>query len=69
MKHKLYRRYVKRSIDIIASLMGLLTLSWLLCILWIIVRITHGKPASQKKRDLRALSERVSGSSCGYESF
>lgn len=50
MRHKFYRRYVKRSIDIIVSLMGLLALSWLLFILWIIVRITHGKPVIFKQQ-------------------
>lgn len=45
MHHRIYTKYVKRLLDIIISLIGLLLLWWLILIIWIVVRIKHGKPA------------------------
>ena len=41
----MYKRFVKRLLDIIISLCALIILSPLLLILWILVRIKLGKPA------------------------
>ena len=41
----MYKRFVKRLLDIIISLCALIILSPLLLILWILVRIKRGKPA------------------------
>lgn len=45
MKHLFYAKYVKRAIDIIVSFLGLVCLSWLMLILWILIRCKLGKPA------------------------
>lgn len=49
MTHSFYARYVKRGIDILLSFLGILLLSWLFPIIWILVRIKHGKPAIYKQ--------------------
>lgn len=50
MSHSIYAQYVKRVLDIIVSLTGLLLLSWLMLIIWILVRIKLGKPAIYKQQ-------------------
>ena len=49
----MYKRFVKRLLDIIISLCALIILSPLLLILWILVRIKLGKPAlfAQERRE------------------
>lgn len=49
MRHSFYAKYVKRILDILISFLGLLLLSWLMLILWILVRIKLGKPAIYKQ--------------------
>ena len=41
----MYRKYVKRLLDIIISLCGIIILSPVYLIVWILVRVTLGKPA------------------------
>lgn len=50
MNHVFYLRYGKRALDIIISFLGLVFLSWLFLVLWILVRIKHGKPAIYKQQ-------------------
>lgn len=44
-KDMLYARYIKRMLDFILSLCGILILSPLLIVLWVLVRVKLGKPA------------------------
>lgn len=41
----MYQKWIKRLLDIILSLVGILLLSWLYVILWILVRVKLGGPA------------------------
>lgn len=41
----MYQKCIKRGLDILLSLMGILLLSWLYVILWILIRIKLGGPA------------------------
>lgn len=41
----MYQKWIKRLLDIILSLVGILLLSWLYVILWILVRVKLGAPA------------------------
>lgn len=50
MKHYFYRKYVKRILDIIISLTGMILLSWLILIVWLLVRIKHGSPTVFKQQ-------------------
>lgn len=50
----LYKRYVKRIIDFILSLLALIVLSPILLIVFILVRIKLGKPAIFKQERPRA---------------
>lgn len=43
--NRLYDKYIKRSLDVLFSSLGLLLLSWLMLIIWILIRIRLGKPA------------------------
>lgn len=42
---EMYQKWIKRLLDIILSLVGILLLSWLYVILWILVRVKLGGPA------------------------
>lgn len=44
-KKRIYERCFKRIFDIVASLIAIVLLSWLILILWILVRIKIGSPA------------------------
>lgn len=50
MRHRFYAKYVKRAMDIVISFTGLVLLSWLMLILWILVRSKLGKPAIYKQQ-------------------
>lgn len=50
MNRTFYSRYGKRTLDILIACMGLLLLSWLFPVLWILVRIKLGKPAIYKQQ-------------------
>lgn len=41
----MYQKWIKRLLDIVLSLLGILLLSWLYVILWILVRVKLGSPA------------------------
>lgn len=41
----MYQKWIKRLLDIVLSLVGILLLSWLYVILWILVRVKLGGPA------------------------
>lgn len=41
----MYQKWIKRLLDIVLSLTGILLLSWLYVILWILVRVKLGGPA------------------------
>ena len=46
----MYRKCFKRILDIVLSLMGILLLSWLYLLLWILVRIKLGSPVLFKQQ-------------------
>ena len=42
---KMYRKYIKRLLDFFISLIGIIVLSPILAILWVLVRVKLGSPA------------------------
>lgn len=50
MHHSFYVKFGKRAIDIIISFLGLVFLSWLMLILWVLIRCKLGKPAVYKQQ-------------------
>ncbi len=45
MKHYFYAKYIKRLLDILIALFGILVFGWLFCVVWVLVRTKLGKPA------------------------
>lgn len=47
---KFYARYIKRAMDVAFSFMGLVLLSWLMLVIYLLVRIKLGKPVFYKQK-------------------